>query len=266
MRLQALTSRFLLRLFPLAVSQTNYIPKLSSRIKQIFKAADLNADGRLNYAEVIHLCSSLSERYPVMSAQMSMITNQLSAEKDLHREIPMDEFRKMLETADKQVRTYPATAQVASQQGKYLARRFNAFARHQMRIGAMHDVGGRDHVGLEQKVVRPGAYPRLEHPPISIDPLDPNDAARKPFRYRHLGSLAYIGGETAAIDLGGQGTFTGTAAFWSATARATTMRCSVPTNSESSLTHRRASLLLFLTRLWKSAYLNESDKMKCNRR
>ena len=64
-----------------------------------------------------------------------------------------------------------------------------------------------------------GVYRRLAHPALSLP-----EYTDRPFRYRHLGSLAYIGGETAAIDLGAAGTFTGVTAFW----------------------------------LWKSAYLNEA--------
>ena len=57
-------------------------------------------------------------------------------------------------------KAFPATAQVASQQGEYLAKRLNGLARQP-------------------------------------------DATDAPFNYRHLGQLAYIGGESAAVDLGG---------------------------------------------------------------
>ena len=58
-------------------------------------------------------------------------------------------------------KAFPATAQVASQQGEYLARRLNGLSRL------------------------------------------PSDAEDAPFNFRNLGQLAYIGGEKAALDLGG---------------------------------------------------------------
>ena len=58
-------------------------------------------------------------------------------------------------------KAFPATAQVAAQQGEYLAKRLNGLARHS------------------------------------------DGATDAPFNYRHLGQLAYIGGEQAAVDMGG---------------------------------------------------------------
>ena len=81
-------------------------------------------------------------------------------------------------------KSYPATAQVASQQGEYLAERFNALAAQVK--GAAH----------AEAVVEVGG------------------GADRPFSYVHLGNLAYIGGEHAAIDLGGGRSISGFAAYW----------------------------------------------------
>jgi len=40
------------------------------------------------------------------------------------------------------------------------------------------------------------------------------EKANKPFRYRHFANLAYVGGEHAAIDLGGGRYISGVSAFW----------------------------------------------------
>lgn len=69
-------------------------------------------------------------------------------------------------------KAFPATAQVASQQGEYIAKRLNGLARQA---------------------------------------ADTTDA---PFNYRHLGQLAYIGGESAAVDLGGGRSISGWGAYW----------------------------------------------------
>jgi NADH dehydrogenase FAD-containing subunit len=202
------------RIYVVGDCSTTFVPKLAKRMRRIFEAADVNGDGKLSYEELRNLCASLSETFPVMSAQMSMIMNQYMKYTSTDAMLELGEFEKMLLDADKNARVYPATAQVASQQGKWLARRFNMYAKAQIKAGKMSNVGGRDHWELEQRLVKQGVYHRTVHPPIAPADDDPNDAARKPFRYKHLGSLAYIGGETAAIDLGKGGSYTGSAAFW----------------------------------------------------
>ena len=75
-------------------------------------------------------------------------------------------------------KAFPATAQVASQQGEYLAKRLNGLARH------------------------------------------PGVSDEAPFNYRHLAQLAYIGGESAAVDLGQGHNISG----WGKTAQHSTAR------------------------------------------
>lgn len=88
------------------------------------------------------------------------------SEKQLQKEnITLEEFQQQLETIDKGLRALPATAQVAAQQGEWLAGLFNKY-----------------HVG-SAGVIANGI-------PASVEP----------FKYTHLGSLAYIGGDKAVID------------------------------------------------------------------
>ena len=82
------------------------------------------------------------------------------------------------------MKSYPATAQVASQQGEYLAKRFNSIAR----------------------AARSSATPE--------NVVEVQGAEDAPFAYHHFGNLAYIGGEHAAIDLGGGRNISGLAAYW----------------------------------------------------
>ena len=112
--------------------------------------------------------------------------------------------------------SYPSSSfAVASQQGKYLAQRFNSFAHDQVRAGKMKDEGGKDHWELQQKLVKAGVYNRIQHPPIFSCGGGPgSNATNTPFRYRHLGNLAYIGAENAAIDLGEAGSYKGWLTFW----------------------------------------------------
>ncbi|CAF1683327.1 unnamed protein product, partial [Didymodactylos carnosus] len=66
--------------------------------------------------------------------------------------------------ADKKLRSLPATAQVATQEGRYVADLLNYMA----------------------------------HPTTTT-----TSERFKPFNYTHLGSLAYVGGDAAVIDFSG---------------------------------------------------------------
>lgn len=80
---------------------------------------------------------------------------------------------------------YAATAQSASQQGKWLGKRFNQMARIddlQEAVGLAQREGRWDEVPTYQKMLR------------KAEKL-------KPFHYSHAGALAYIGGDKAIADL-----------------------------------------------------------------
>ncbi len=76
-------------------------------------------------------------------------------------------LRSALEKADQKVRALPATAQVASQEGRYVADLLNRLTDIQSSNFQEHNL--------------------------------------QPFRYKHMGTLAYVGGDEAVLD------FTGTA-------------------------------------------------------
>ncbi len=90
----------------------------------------------------------------------------------------MEEFRNFLSLVDKELKSLPATAQVAAQQGKYLGKLFSK-------------------------------YP---------DAICSNDKKAfeniKPFVYNHLGSFAYIGSNRAVLQMPGVGTFKGLSTMW----------------------------------------------------
>jgi NADH:ubiquinone reductase (non-electrogenic) len=82
----------------------------------------------------------------------------------------LEQFQAQLEELDKGLRSLPATAQVASQQGEYLAR---LFKQHPITVRTK-----------EQGASGPGELPENA----------------QPFKYRHMGSLAYIGADKAVFD------------------------------------------------------------------
>ncbi|KAF2148989.1 FAD/NAD(P)-binding domain-containing protein [Myriangium duriaei CBS 260.36] len=94
-------------------------------------------------------------------------------DKDQSGTLDYGELSELLKQIDSKLTSLPATAQRAHQQGLYLARKLNKLA--QAREGLMRN---------------------------EIDAGDLDDAVYKPFEYRHMGSLAYIG-NAAIFDFNG---------------------------------------------------------------
>ena len=102
------------------------------------------------------------------------------ADKNKDERLSIDEFKEILAEIDSELKSLPATAQVATQQGKYLANLLSKLVRE---------------VNLE-----------------SSQDLGTYGAA--PFKYRHLGSFAYVGDNRAVLQLPLIGAFKGLAAMW----------------------------------------------------
>ncbi|KAL9457692.1 hypothetical protein AB3S75_006693 [Citrus x aurantiifolia] len=100
------------------------------------------------------------------------------------REVDIEGFKLALSHVDTQMKSLPATAQVAAQQGAYLARNFN---RRQQCIE--HPEGPRRFRGLGRHHFRP-------------------------FRYKHFGQFAPLGGEQAAAELPGDWVSMGHSTQW----------------------------------------------------
>ena len=91
------------RIYVLGDCATTYVPKLAPRMQPIFEAADHDRDGYLSYNELRALCTTLSDKFPVMSAQMSLILGQYDAV-DMRRPgggVSLDEFEALLAEATK---------------------------------------------------------------------------------------------------------------------------------------------------------------------
>ncbi|PJF19843.1 EF-Hand 1, calcium-binding site domain-containing protein, partial [Paramicrosporidium saccamoebae] len=84
-------------------------------------------------------------------------------------EVSRETFQRLVDEVELTLRSLPATAQVASQEGRYLANIFNSMALHRMR----------------------------NH----LDPIN-YKACISPFTYQHFGMTAYVGAHYAVFDLG----------------------------------------------------------------
>ncbi|GMK55424.1 hypothetical protein CspeluHIS016_0204800 [Cutaneotrichosporon spelunceum] len=131
---------------------------------QIWEQFDENRDDKLSYDEWEQMAKHIQKNRDVFT----------EFDKDARGHLSLNEVAEMFVKMTSKATVLPATAQVAAQQGEYLGRMFGKLERRREELGM-----------------------------TDINVLD--DAAHyHPFRYFHLGSLAYIG-NSAAFDVGGYG-------------------------------------------------------------
>ncbi|CAI0550062.1 unnamed protein product [Linum tenue] len=146
----------------------------------IMKTVDKNNAGAVDVGDFKEFVKDIYERYPQVRKYLeknklknfeSLLRN---AQGDSQKKIDIEALKKALSEVDSQVSFLPPTAQVASQQGKYLAACFNKAGRCEMKPEGpfrFQESGGR--------------YPF------------------HPFSYKHSGQFAPLGGEQAAVQFPG---------------------------------------------------------------
>ncbi|KAI1317139.1 hypothetical protein EDD11_008930 [Mortierella claussenii] len=140
-------------------------PNFVERVMEILKENDKNGDNVLSYDEFQQLANKIIAKHTVLKVFLGRLDKVFKKyDKDGNGTLDMDEIRDFLVDAEKQCTALPATAQVANQQGKFVGKRINV----------LHSIED-----------------------------NPAEVAKLPsFSYKHLGSLAYIGGNDAVLDLG----------------------------------------------------------------
>jgi NADH:ubiquinone reductase (non-electrogenic) len=90
-------------------------PDLVKRAEELFKKADLNMDGTLQPGEIEIIMGKLQEQYPLLDTESIKIflKDKTSVDKTVWNDV--------LQALERSFRAAPATAQVAQQQGEYLA-------------------------------------------------------------------------------------------------------------------------------------------------
>lgn len=167
--------------------------KIIEDLSYIFKIADKDNSGTLTVEEFRDVLKDIKERYPQVDIymkrkQMDSVTKLLEggvkSEKGKKLELNIDEFKSRFSDVDSQMKTLPATAQVAAQQGVYLAKCFNQMD-------------------------------RCEAEPEG--PLRVRGSGRHrfhPFLYKHFGQFAPLGGEQTAAELPGDWVSIGHSSQW----------------------------------------------------
>lgn len=167
--------------------------KVMEDIAAIFNKADTDNSGTLTVKEFQEVLADICERYPqvelyLKSKQMHNIADLLKESKgDVKKEsieLNIEELKTALSNVDSQMKFLPATAQVASQQGTYLAKCFNR---------------------MEECEINPEGPIRFR---------GEGRHRFKPFRYKHLGQFAPLGGEQTAAQLPGDWVSIGHSSQW----------------------------------------------------
>ncbi|MED6113433.1 External alternative NAD(P)H-ubiquinone oxidoreductase B1, mitochondrial [Stylosanthes scabra] len=164
--------------------------KIMDDISAIFAAADKNNSGTLTIEEFQDVMDDILLRYPQVELflkkkhLLDFTSLWLDSQGNERKEIDIEGFKQALSHADSQMKSLPATAQVAAQQGTYLARCFN-----RMDQCEENPEGPRRFRGT-------GRHKFL------------------PFRYKHFGQFAPLGGEQAAAELPGDWVSMGHSTQW----------------------------------------------------
>jgi NADH dehydrogenase len=143
-----------------------------SHLLELVEDADRDNDGKIDFGEWECMVKQIKHRIPMAEDHLKEVRELFDLyDSDTNHSLSLNELTQLLQDIENKITSLPATAQVASQQGKYLGRKFTKFAR-------------------QRKVLEANG----------LDPTD-DEAVFRPFKYAHLGSLAYIG-NAAVFDMG----------------------------------------------------------------
>ncbi|KAF9175599.1 hypothetical protein BGX21_003209 [Mortierella sp. AD011] len=139
-------------------------PQFVGKVMEYIKEYDTNNDGTLSYDEFKNLADKIAAKHSILKVFLAQ-TDEVFEKYDMDHNGKLDfnEIQAFLRDAERSCTSLPATAQVANQQGKFVGKRINT----------IYDLKSAE----------------------EIEKLPP-------FKYTHLGSLAYIGNNDAVLDMG----------------------------------------------------------------
>src|SRR5277367_801103 len=128
------------------------------------------------------------------------LMSQIPAQKDSRRGLAVNEYlvvqgtKDIWATGDCAVAGYAPTAQVASQEGAFLARLFNTMAKSEAIETQIHELSTSLNITSKDSAAVANELEDLQKQLRRVRDI-------KPFHYTHQGSLAYIGSERAVADV-----------------------------------------------------------------
>ncbi|SSD61038.1 related to NADH-dehydrogenase (ubiquinone) [Saccharomycodes ludwigii] len=149
----------------------------------------------LTYDEICEMGKELMKKQPQTREHLITLKDSLPQYDSAScGKLNFDQITSLLKNVEKQVTSLPATAQRAHQQGKYLGKKFNKLAKKLSLVENPNVTSFRSENPLKTD---------LDLATVGTTTLIFTDEeVYKPFRYVHLGSLAYIG-NSAVFDLPG---------------------------------------------------------------
>ncbi|KAJ7632866.1 hypothetical protein FB45DRAFT_792141 [Roridomyces roridus] len=156
-----------------------------SHLLELVEEADRDGNGLIDYGEWEIMVQRIKQRIPMAADHLSEVRTLFNLyDSDADDSLSLNDLTRLLTEIGKKITSLPATAQVAAQQGAYVGKKLHKLARQQESLEAndMQDAAS-------------------------------DEMAGRPFRYFHLGSLAYIG-NAAVFDLGGHSFMGGLVAMY----------------------------------------------------
>lgn len=168
--------------------------RLFHRWKKLFEALDVNKDGVISKDEFSTIVEDYSAYYPQL-LELGKQVNELFEEADIDKNGTLDqtEFRNILKKVDSKLTSLPATAQVAVQEGKYVAASLTNQTGY---LRAPHLDGKKDE---DDEIFSKKPPKKIEE---DDDDDDDDDEEDEQFRYKHLGGFEYVGYENEMTERG----------------------------------------------------------------
>ncbi|KAF9053069.1 hypothetical protein BJ165DRAFT_1445289 [Panaeolus papilionaceus] len=160
---------------------------------ELVEEADQDRNGKIEFAEWEVMVKKIKERIPMAEDHLAEVKELFQLyDSNADNALQLNELLQLLVDIGNRITSLPATAQVASQQGKYLGKKLHKVARASKEQDAGQASVGNGHAKLRTMA---------------------DERVAKPFKYFHLGSLAYVG-NAAVFDFGKYSFMGGLAAMY----------------------------------------------------
>ncbi|TFK76244.1 mitochondrial NADH dehydrogenase [Pluteus cervinus] len=152
-----------------------------SHFMELVEEADRDHNGKIEFGEWRDMVKKIKLRIPLAEDHLTKVKELFDMyDSNSDNVLSLNELAALMEEIGNKITALPATAQVAAQEGKYLGKNLHKIARSSARTPS--DASGRETGTTSAQFVS-------------------DETIGKPFKYFHLGSLAYIG-NAAVFDFG----------------------------------------------------------------